>query len=107
MAHICPFEWPNRDAADRDAGQKFVYLKLGLLGRYFPTYYIFPFERPNRDAANRDAGQKFVYLKLAFLDEECQLTLYFFSNDTTMTQPKQIVYLRWGWRTIWNRTVYA
>ena len=45
-------------------------------------------DRPNRDAADRDAGQKFVYLKLAFLDEECQLTLYFFSNDTTMTQPK-------------------
>ena len=96
-------EQPNRDAADRDAGQKFVYLNLGLLGRD----YIFPFERPNRDAADRDAGQKFVYLKLAFLDEECQLTLYFFSNDTTMTQPKQIVYLRWGRRTIWNRTVYA
>ena len=30
-----------------------------------------------------------MYLKLAFLDEECQLTLYFFSNDTTMTQPKK------------------
>ena len=25
---------PNRDAADRDAGQKFVYLNLCLLGRY-------------------------------------------------------------------------
>ena len=61
--YIFPLEWPNRDAADRDAGQKFVYLKWGFLSRDFPTHYIFPLERPNRDAADRDAGQKFVYLK--------------------------------------------
>ena len=76
-------EWPNRDAADRDAGQKFVYLKSTLLGRDFPTHYIFPLERPNRDAADRDAGQKFVYLKSAFLGREFPTHYIFFG----MAQP--------------------
>ena len=49
---------PNRDAADRDAGQKFVYLKSAFLGREFPTHYIFPLEWPNRDAADRHAAEK-------------------------------------------------
>ena len=33
-----------------------MYLKLGLRGNGWRTYYIFPFEWPDRDAAGRDAA---------------------------------------------------
>ena len=33
-----------------------MYLKLGLPGDGWPTYYIFPFEWTDRDAAGRDAA---------------------------------------------------
>ena len=36
--------------------KKFVYLKLGLPGDGWLTYYIFPFEWTDRDAAGRDAA---------------------------------------------------
>ena len=38
--------------------KKFVYLKSGLPGNGWPTYYIFPFEWPDRDAAGRDATHR-------------------------------------------------
>ena len=38
--------------------KKFVYLKLGLPGDRWPTYYIFPFEWTDRDTAGRDAADR-------------------------------------------------
>ena len=35
-----------------------MYLKLGLPGDRWPSYYIFPFEWPDRDAAGRDAASR-------------------------------------------------
>ena len=38
--------------------KKFVYLKSGLPGNGWPTYYIFPFEWLDRDTAGRDAASR-------------------------------------------------
>ena len=64
--YIFPFEWPNRDAADRDAAQKVCVVLFRFPAKKFPTYYIFPFERSNRDAAGRDAAQKVCVVLFRF-----------------------------------------